>query len=457
MPYNSFDDYPMSWRPTLTKGDTPLYIALANKLEADIASGQIKPGTKLPPQRELADFLDVNLSTVARAFKICSDKGFLKSSVGSGTFVSYHMVNKMTPADENIIDLGGIMPADENNDEMRLLIREMTNESDFGSLLQYRSGAEYWQNEAGAHLLKQAKCSVTPDKIIFANGGQNAIAGALFSIFKPGDRLGVDPLVYPGIISLASMLGIRLIPIKQENGEMSKEGIRYAVKNEGIKGLYIIPDYQNPTMHSMSEACRDMIAKMAAEYNLIVIEDGYSALLTDEPKDSIYSRVPEQSIFFLSLSKCLSSSLRQAYMTACDKYRDAVERAFYNINLESSAFLSELSARLILSGKYESLLTRRKAMLRERNRIAESVLGNYQLLGDSQALCKWLILPKGKSSAEFEKRALEKGVLIYGSEHFAVGKSVPASGARLSVCTPKTNEELARACVALREILEASD
>lgn len=49
----------MSWRPTLTKGDTPLYIALANKLEADIASGQIKPGTKLPPQRELADFLDV--------------------------------------------------------------------------------------------------------------------------------------------------------------------------------------------------------------------------------------------------------------------------------------------------------------------------------------------------------------------------------------------------------------
>lgn len=49
MPYNSFDDYPMSWRPTLTKGDTPLYIALANKLEADIASGQIKPGTKLPP------------------------------------------------------------------------------------------------------------------------------------------------------------------------------------------------------------------------------------------------------------------------------------------------------------------------------------------------------------------------------------------------------------------------
>ena len=71
MPYNSFDDYPMSWRPVLKKEKgTPLYLTLASKLENDIASGILKSGTKLPPQRELADFLDINLSTVARAFKI---------------------------------------------------------------------------------------------------------------------------------------------------------------------------------------------------------------------------------------------------------------------------------------------------------------------------------------------------------------------------------------------------
>ncbi len=132
MPYNSFDDYPMSWRPVLKRGEAPLYITLADKLEEDIASGVLKAGTKLPPQRELADFLDINLSTVARAFKICSDKGLLNGSVGSGTFISYHMVSKMKPAENSTIDLGGIMPADENNDEIRTLIREMMNEDDFG-------------------------------------------------------------------------------------------------------------------------------------------------------------------------------------------------------------------------------------------------------------------------------------------------------------------------------------
>ena len=72
MPRNSFENYPMSWRPTLKNGTGPLYIRLATQLENDIAHGVLRPGTKLPPQRELADFLDINISTVSRAFKICS-------------------------------------------------------------------------------------------------------------------------------------------------------------------------------------------------------------------------------------------------------------------------------------------------------------------------------------------------------------------------------------------------
>ena len=88
MPVNSFDDYPMSWRPVLQRTG-PLSLELAAQLEADIKSGALLPGTRLPPQRELADFLDVNLSTVSRAFRLCTQKGLLSATVGSGTFVAY--------------------------------------------------------------------------------------------------------------------------------------------------------------------------------------------------------------------------------------------------------------------------------------------------------------------------------------------------------------------------------
>ena len=91
MPYNSIDDCPMSWRPALTRGEEPLHLALARLLEEDIRSGALRPGTRLPPQRELADFLDISVSTVTRAFAVCSRRGLLSGQVGSGTYVAYNL------------------------------------------------------------------------------------------------------------------------------------------------------------------------------------------------------------------------------------------------------------------------------------------------------------------------------------------------------------------------------
>ena len=53
----------------------------------------LSPNTKLPPQRELADYLDINLSTVTRAFKICEVKGLIYAVTGSGTFVAPNVGN----------------------------------------------------------------------------------------------------------------------------------------------------------------------------------------------------------------------------------------------------------------------------------------------------------------------------------------------------------------------------
>lgn len=114
MSVNSFDDYPMSWRPDLMGSKGPKYRALAELLEQDIKSGALKAGTKLPPQRELADFLNINLSTVSRAFKICEERGLLSASVGSGTFVASGATTDPVllfgSGDDQIIEMGAIVP-----------------------------------------------------------------------------------------------------------------------------------------------------------------------------------------------------------------------------------------------------------------------------------------------------------------------------------------------------------
>ena len=54
MPVNSFENFPMSWKPNKAKLKPPLYLSIAEALEQDILNGELTPNTKLPPQRELA-------------------------------------------------------------------------------------------------------------------------------------------------------------------------------------------------------------------------------------------------------------------------------------------------------------------------------------------------------------------------------------------------------------------
>ena len=128
MPYNSFADYPMSWKPVLDRNSRPLYLALARQLADDVMNGILLPGTKLPPQRELADFLDINVSTVSRAFRLCSDKGLLTSVTGSGTFVAYDVRTSLSVVPDQtdpMIEMGSMMPKTLADDEVTCLLRQI--------------------------------------------------------------------------------------------------------------------------------------------------------------------------------------------------------------------------------------------------------------------------------------------------------------------------------------------
>lgn len=459
MPINSFEHYPMSWRPALQRGGLPLYQALAAQLEADIQSGLLRPGTKLPPQRELADFLDINISTVTRAFKLCANKGLLSSAVGSGTFVSYD-VNTSTlilpeTQDAPLIELGSMMPETLPQADAIALLHQMAAEAESSRLFQYQYGREYRHKQAAAQLLERVHLSVTaPEQLLFAGGGQNALAAIFAGLFHAGDRLGVDPLVYPGVKGAAKLFGVQLIPLPQENGEISPDGLLAACKNEGIKGVYLMPDLQNPTNHTMSAECRRAIARIAEAQDLLLLEDGINSLLLRRPLLPIAAYAPAHTLYFLSLSKTILPALRLAYLHVPARFVPAVEQALYHMNLSQSALLLELASRMILSDGLDRLMETRRRGILTRNHLAERVLAGYPLAGDGECLSRWLSLPEGMSGAAFEARARALGVSVYGCERFAVGQAAPAGAARLAICAPPTLAALEEGLLRLRQILE---
>ncbi|NUJ18590.1 PLP-dependent aminotransferase family protein [Bacillus glycinifermentans] len=458
MPFNSFENYPMSWKPSIDKTEKPIYKALAGKLEQDILDGVLLPGTKLPPQRELADYLDLNVSTISKAFKVCELKGLLSATVGSGTFVSYDALSNAYLLEDtkpkHLIEMGATLPDNASYEPLLLQLKSMVQETDYEKWFSYgRAGESLWQKDAAVKLIRRGGFETAVDRILFANGGQNAIAATLASLCKPGDRIGVDHHTYPGLKTVAAMLSVQIVPIKSENDEMSPESLEYACKNENIKGIYLIPYYHNPTASFMSVENRRMIADIAKKYNLFVIEDASYHLLGKNPLPALASFAPEQVIHIASLSKSLAPGLRLAYVAVPGQFKEPISKALYNLNITVSPLLSELTARTIVSNQFEVLIEGHREQTIRRNQIVNRYFAEYTCLGVETGIFRWLLLPGKMTGAEFEKLAAQHGVQVYAAERFVVGNSRPERAVRVSVCAPKTLEELERGLMILTRLL----
>jgi DNA-binding transcriptional MocR family regulator len=462
MPVNSFDNYPMSWKPSLVNAEPPLYKALANMLEEDIRNGSLKPGDMLPPQRELADYLDVNLSTISRAFKLCEQRGIISAKVGKGTYISADAnINStlLSPSiNKGLINMGATHPIYEQNKYVAKFIDNMMKKPDVDSFFKYSSPAgTYFQKTCAKDWLKRVNINTSEENISIAAGGQNALCAVLSALFEPGDKIGTDPLTYSGIKTLAKMLGIQLVPIEQKNNEMSPTALRNHCKNDTLKGIYLIPDYQNPTTHVMSYDTRKEISDIAKEYNIIVIEDGINSLLTEKINTQIKSLAEEQTIYISSTSKSLCAGLRNSFIVSNVKYKNEIDLALYNINMMVSPFTAQIVCELITSQIADKIVDERKEATLERNRIGNSILKGYELLGDDYCNFRFLILPKGWSGRTFETCAKNAGVEVYCSERFAVGSTSAIPAVRLSLTAPKDIKELEQGLNILRSILNEED
>lgn len=175
MPINSFEHYPMNWKPERSRLKGPYYLALASALEEDIMLGLLPAGTRLPPQRELADFLDLNFTTITRAYKICTQKGLIYAVTGNGTFVSPKGAQAATiPVDslrKGCIDLGLVSSFEECNCMVTEAVKKTAGRKYLEQLLTYEDSGGVWHHKAaGAKWLEKIGISVPPQEVAIASG-----------------------------------------------------------------------------------------------------------------------------------------------------------------------------------------------------------------------------------------------------------------------------------------------
>lgn len=66
----------------------PLYVQLRQRLTEGVEQGVLKPGTPLPPEREIAAITDLSRVTVRKAIQALAEDGVIVQKQGSGSFIS---------------------------------------------------------------------------------------------------------------------------------------------------------------------------------------------------------------------------------------------------------------------------------------------------------------------------------------------------------------------------------
>lgn len=77
----------------------PVYRQIAEEIKTLIARGELEEGVALPPVRQIASDLGVNLNTIAAAYRELQKQGLVRVRHGAGAFVAARQLSQQSEAE----------------------------------------------------------------------------------------------------------------------------------------------------------------------------------------------------------------------------------------------------------------------------------------------------------------------------------------------------------------------
>lgn len=435
------DDSLPSWLPRLAVQRGPRFLQIADALQAAVADGSLKPGDRLPPQRLLAAQLDVDLTTITRAYDEARRRHLLEGRGARGTYVAAPKVEW-----SSVLDLSMNTPPPPEgvdfDDMLKQGLSQVLMRADAQLLMTYHlGGGSDSDRKAAAQWLEPMFGSLDDRQIVVCPGAQAAIAALILALTAPGDVILAEPASYPGLRAAAAQFGRRILAVQADRQGMVPEMLERACREHRPALVYLNPTLQNPTAITMSEGRRKQLASVARRCQVRIVEDDPYWLLADVPPPPIAAFAPQQVYYISTLSKCLAPGLRVAFVLM----RDPHERQRFLVALRSFALMATpvtaaLATQWILDGSAGQLMDGVRKEARLRHRMARDILaGRYSGAGDG--LHVWLELPGYWTSAQLARAADSEGIAVTPAQAFATG-SESVNAIRISLGSIKDRGRL---------------
>lgn len=335
---------------------------------------------------------------------------------------------KLTSLPDVISFAGGlpapdVFPIEKFKEAADIVLTEMGDRA-----LQYGTTEGYQPlREMIAHNAAKYGIQITSDNVMITSGSQQALdlLGRIF--INRGDRVLVESPTYLGALQAWNAYGVKYVTIPSDDDGMQTELLDSRLRT-GIKFIYVLPNFQNPTGVTLSRPRRKELVEMADTYGVPIVEDDpYGQLryegehlppvvvLDDEMRAKEVPIYSGNVIYTSTFSKILAPGLRLAWVVAPSEVIKKLVQAKQGCDLHTSTFTQYLAYQVANDPWMKSHIHLIRDTYKERRDVMIKALEDYMPEGvqwthPKGGLFLWVTMPKELDTGSVFKNAVEAKV-----------------------------------------------
>lgn len=424
------------------------YEVLANAMAAEIRSGSIAVGSRMPSLRQIIAQHGVSQSTVFRAYYLLEEWGLVRAQERSGYYVapgasvtaartprtaSLAESSKVDISDlvfsvldaaktPGIVPLGSAFPSPLLFPLPRLaksLAQASRLLSPWSTVVDLPPGNEHLRRQIAMRYLGMG-ISQPIEEIVITNGALEALNLCLMAVTRPGDVVAVESPGFYAALQAIERLDLRAveIPVDPVTG-LDLDALADALKKHPIRACWFMTNFQNPTGVTLSLEKKKTLVELLAEHEVPLIEDDVYGELHFQPEYPLPALAFDKHGLVMhcsSFSKTLAPGYRIGW-TSAGRFTDKVQRLKLMTTLSASIPVQAGMADYLQHGGYEKHLRKLRGALNEQLGEMDSAIRRWLPQAVRRAhptggYFLWLEFPEAIDAMKLHRLAIEQGVSL---------------------------------------------